>query len=325
MAFEANDTNPIASLSRLWAKKYVQKLLEPSDAWKTEAKDNRVDATNRLREALRTTSAQAWTKTESLLAKEVKRHGIDYKLIDPWEIARDTYYVYEKALSAYSKQVLPRQLSVLISADLGNIRKKHTDIDPRVIGFVSLQFHYTGQLLLQLLPSKEQAFLSAYFKVIDDHLYMPLQRSYNAAANHDYNSPELEIVRKLLPESSKIAESIVQRAIAVYPNYQCFSGTLSSETVQISSRRDVEMFQVYLWVCILEGEISAVQEELFPLCVMLYPMLKVNWELVRQMLHLLNQEVNARLDLKQLKLFQPYFQALWYMFSPEVFANFSQD
>jgi hypothetical protein len=42
------------------------------------------------------------------------------------------------------------------------------------------------------------------------------------------------------------------------------------------------MFQVYLWVCVLEDTISSGQQELFPLCVMLYPRLNVRWELVQQ-------------------------------------------
>lgn len=81
------------------------------------------------------------------------------------------------------------------------------------------------------------------------------------------------------------------------------------------------MFQVYLWVCILEDSIGAVQHELFPLCVMSYPALKVQWELVRQMVHLLGQEINIRLGEQQRSLFEPYFRILWEMFSPDVFPD----
>ncbi|KAM3100687.1 hypothetical protein ACKFKG_00385 [Phormidesmis sp. 146-35] len=81
------------------------------------------------------------------------------------------------------------------------------------------------------------------------------------------------------------------------------------------------MFQVYLWVCVLENNISAIQQELFPLCVMLYPRLKVRWELVRQLIHLLGAEVRSYLEPSQAKYYAPYYQALWSMFSPEIFPD----
>lgn len=81
------------------------------------------------------------------------------------------------------------------------------------------------------------------------------------------------------------------------------------------------MFQVYLWICVLENSIAAIQQELFPLCVMLYPPLKVRWELVRQMLHLIGNELQTRLTPQQQALFMPYFQSLWELFSPDVFPE----
>ncbi|MGV0026256.1 hypothetical protein [Phormidesmis priestleyi] len=76
-----------------------------------------------------------------------------------------------------------------------------------------------------------------------------------------------------------------------------------------------------LWVCILENNISAIQQELFPLCVMLYPRLKVRWELVRQLIHLLGVEVRSYLEPAQAQQYALYYQALWSMFSPEVFPD----
>lgn len=54
---------------------------------------------------------------------------------------------------------------------------------------------------------------------------------------------------------------------------------------------------------------------------MLYPTLKVRWELVRQGLHLLGKEIRSRAGVQQVALFLPYFQVLWEMFSPEVFPD----
>jgi Phycobilisome protein len=348
----------VESLAQQWAKKYLQNLRVDS----SDQEDNqshlseivslagREKTANKIMESLRSVSATAWNKTEALLSAEVKRHNIDPNLINPWEVAGDSFKIYQKTLNVYTQQaasrplslvmkstvesnalgeqasevyteqVAPSQLARVISADIGAMRKKYTSVDPRVIGFVNMQFHYTSQMLIQPLTPVEQALIGAYFKVIDDHLYMPLQRAYDAAANHDYKSPTLSAVQQLLPVSTEISQKVCQRIIDIYPNYYSMSGRLSDATVKISSTRDVEMFQVYLWVCALEGNITAIQQELFPLCVMLYPTLKVHWEIIRQMLHLLGQEMQARLTPEQSKHLMPYFQVLWDMFSPYVFG-----
>jgi Phycobilisome protein len=309
---EAEDSS-INELSKVWAKRYIQSLVELDPT-----SSNREQTASQLFGNLRSASARAWMTTENVLAREVRRHKINSKLIDPWEISKDAYYIYEKALSAYAENVIPRRLSVQISADLGSIRNKWTNLDPRVISFVSMQFHHTGKELISDLPQKEQFLLSEYFKVIDDHLYMPLQRAYDAAAEEDYNSPELSLVQQLLPLSGYIAQDICKRVIELYPNYQSASGLLSKPTVRVSSLRDVEMFQVYLWVCVLEKDLAALQQELFPLCLMLYPTLNVSWELVRQMIHLMGQRIHEELSAQQVATVKPYIQALWAMFSPQV-------
>jgi hypothetical protein len=233
--------------------------------------------------------------------------------------------LYKKALEIYTEQVAPSQLATAISANVGAMRRKYTKDDPRVIGFVNMQFHYTSLLLLEPLSSIERSLVGAYFKVIDDHLYMPLQRAYAAAAKHDYDSDALSAVQQLLPNSTQIAKKIFQKIVEIYPNYRSYTGFLSDSVVKTSSIRDVEMFQVYLWVCALEGDISAIQQELFPLCVMLYPTLKVQWELIRQMLHLLGQEIRSSLTPKLANTLMPYFQVMWQMFSPEVFGELDLD
>jgi Phycobilisome protein len=349
--------NAVESLAQQWAKKYVQNLQDDDSAENNQqnlleivSAAGREKTAKKVMESLRSVSAKAWNKTEALLSAEVKQHNIDPNLINPWEVAGDSFKIYQKsldvyiqqdisrplaevmklsqggsvsdeeALAVYTEHAAPSQLATVIGADIGAMRKKYTSADPRVIGFVSMQFHYTSQMLLQPLEPVERSLVGAYFKVIDDHLYMPLQRAYEAAAKHDYDSPALSAVQQLLPVSTQIANKVCQRIIEIYPNYYSMSGALNNPVVKISSIRDVEMFQVYLWVCALEGSIAPIQQELFPLSVMLYPTLKVHWELIRQMLHLLGQEIQSRLTPEQAKTLMPYFQALWQMFSPEVFG-----
>ena len=308
-----------AQLAELWAKKYLVALADNSKSM--DVSTTRADIVPRLMSELRFASAKAWNKTESLLAYEVRRHRINARLIDPWSVAKDVHEIYEKALTAYANQISPQRLSVKISANLGAIRKRYTSADPRLIGFVSMQFHHCGQMLLDCGPEDERTLLAAYFKVIDDHLYMPLQRAYEAAAGYTYGDERLKVIQTLLPHSTTIANNVVNRVHQLYPNYRCYTDRLDSDIVRVSSIRDTEMFQIYLWTCVLEQSLAPIQQELFPLCVMLYPTLKVNWELVRQMLHLLGREFNWYVKKEQVEHYAPYQDALWEMFSPSIFPD----
>ncbi len=339
-------------LAQQWAKKSLQNLeLNYLYEDKQDAVNFRRLLSNKgikitaqkLMNSLRTLSLQAWNKTEGLLSEVIKKHRIDPKLINPWEITADSFAIYEQALHLYSQHISSRNLPIkipsfeniqqmevqhsaftqitTISTNVGLLRQKYTQHDPRVIAFVSMQFHYTNLGLLQTLSPLEQILLGSYLKIIDDHLYMPLQCAYNAAGYHDYDSHSLKAVQQILPVSTQVANRICQKIIDLYPNYHSRSGLLSEPLVRLSSLRDIEMFQVYLWVCSLEGSVNAIQQELFPSCVMLYPRLKVHRKIIRCMLHLLKKEIYQHLNHKQANTLIPYLQVLWHMFSPNVFGQ----
>lgn len=347
----SNTHDSVPSLANIWAKKYIQNLqveapkqeLESNNLSEILSPARRTTTATNLLQSLRFSSAQAWAKTENLLIGQLQSHGISPDLIDPWQIATDSRDLLDQALKVYTANgenrlvefdwlsngqnfkletysQLPTigQLSVAIAPSVGKIRKKYTSEDPRTLGFVSMQFHYSGQMLLKSLQPLEQLVVNSYFKVIDDHLYMPLQRAYEAAANLDYEDAALQAVRQLLPLTSEIARQISQKTLRMYADYQCHSGILSSPQVRISSLRDIEMFQVYLCLCVLERSVASIQQELFPLCVMLYPPLKVSWELVRTLLRLLNQAIYSYLDEQCIRIFAPYLTALSEMFGDDV-------
>jgi hypothetical protein len=337
--FEVESTeNKVSVLAQQWAKKYIRNLDDPNRSGNKSASDDQdalfggaeqeavelVDPpeviAKALNSALRNASSQAWQRTEAFLSKEVLRHDIDADLIDPWEISKDIHDIYKKAIAAYGEGIPAYKLSMRINNDVAEVRKKATSVDPRVIAFVSIQFHITGEILLQDLKHNTQDVVRDYFKVIDDHLYMPLHRAYDAAALHAIDSPALKFVQHMLPYSTEIAHSICQRVIDLYPNYRCYNGPLNKPNIRISSVRDVEMFQIYLWVCLLENDLQALQDELFPLCVMIYPGLNVSWELVQQMIHLLGKEIQLRSEGVDSQALMPFYLALREMFSPAVFA-----
>jgi Phycobilisome protein len=308
-------------LAQQWARKYVDNLSaveEPADAL-INKKGLKAEAANRLLDLLRQVSLKAWAQTEALLGDEIQRHEIDRRLINPWEISQDAYHIYEKALEFYTQSTSYSRLPAIIGPDIAKIRKKYTAEDPRVIAFVSMQFHYTGFMLQGRLSTLEKKLLGNCFSIIDDHLYMPLHRAYSAAGKHQSNSPKLILARNILDYSTDISKIIVEQVAQIYPRHKTYTGNLTDPIVMNSSRRDVVMFQIYLIVCVLEGSPAIIQDELFPLCVMLYPKLKVHWELVRLMLQFIGQEVGALLGKEKLALFSPYLHTLRDMFSPEVF------
>lgn len=320
----------VSSLASLWAKNYIisvttrdeaERLRKSADLAEITSHEGRVRTANHLKHNLKLASAQAWSLTENLLSDEVRRHGIDLNVINPWQIAADSHALFQKALDAYGDRVTPRRLSVIVGGEFGRVRQKYTADDPRAIGFVSMQFHYTGQTLLESLSSAERLLLEPYFKVMDDHLYMPLRAAYDAAANHPQTSPALRGVQRLLPISTRIAQEVCKQVCRQYPSYETYSGALSAPQVRTSSIRDVEMFQVYLCLCVLEDSIEAVQRELFPLCAMLYPRLRVSWRLVQEMLQAIGWEMHDRLPPNDVAVFLPYLGAFTEMFSNEVFQS----
>lgn len=327
---EKHSSNTVASFAQQWAKKYVQTVdgdLPKSDGAtlshhrRKTAVAQRLENAEHLRHSLRLAVSQAWSKTEMILAEAIKQNQIEPQLVNGWEIAADAHKIYERVLEFYADGETPEALSAALGKELLHLTQSYRTPDPRVLGFVNLLFHHTGLLLLQEVPDFEQTLFWNYIKVIEDHLNMPLVRFYEAAGTHSPDSPAFLAVRQLLPYMSEIANLVSSRIQKMYPNYRTFSGKLSDEILHISSLRDIEMFQVYLWTCVLEGNLSAIREDLFPLCVLLYPALKVDWELVRQMLYLLAQEISGHLSEDARSLFVPYFHACWEMFAPEVFAK----
>ncbi|WP_431632270.1 hypothetical protein [Alkalinema pantanalense] len=317
-------------MAAVWARKYVVSVTHneeqthnslPKQIADVASPEGRRYTADKLLKSLKLASAQAWSQTESLLATEIQRHGINPAHIDPWKIAADSHALYEKTLEGYRERQTARRLSVSIGDACGRMRQEYTRHDPRAIGFVSMQFHYTGQLLLALLTPAERLLIEPYVKVMDDHMYMPLRDAYQAAAEHSITSPALKATQSLLPVSTKIAYRVCEQIHHLHPNYHSFSGNLKSRYVMISSIRDVEMFQVYLCLCVLEGSIRSVQQQLFPLCVMLYPQLRVSWQLVRDMLQTLNWEIHNFLPSDQVKVLLPYLTVLTEMFSKDVFMG----
>lgn len=319
-----------SSFAVSWAKKYYNTVAarenpQPQQITQTpelaDVAENRAKTVDKLIDALKVATDIAWSSTEALLGEQIERHAIDPNLINPLEIAADTRNLYRKAIDAYGDREPVFRLSVLVGKDIIEVRRKYSHADPLVLGFVTLEFQYTRKILLGCLSESERSQFTAYLKILDDYLHIPYGEINLAAANLSPNSKALLAVQHLLSHTTQIASAVYEKASSHHQGYRSSSGYLTDPAVKISGIRDVEIFQNYLCWCVLEGSIRPVQQELFPLCLMLYPKLHVSWELVQDMLLILFWEISDRLAAEDVMVFLPYLRTLTEMFSADVFEN----
>lgn len=101
----------------------------------------------------------------------------------------------------------------------------------------------------------------------------------------------------------------------LYPHHRSRRGEIGAKEVKLSTTRDLQMFQGYLWLCLLEESMASVEEELLPLCIMVFPAINVSWELVEQMTGFLMDEILGRVSNEYKSLLVPYAAAIQRIFS----------
>lgn len=121
----------------------------------------------------------------------------------------------------------------------------------------------------------------------------------------------------MFPASREIAQTVYQRLVQLLPNHRSRRGRLDSPGITHSCLRDLEMFQAYLWLCVLEGSTAPVEEELVDLCVMVMTGVDVKWEMTELWNQVLADELLARVTPSQQNILLPYTQGLQYAFLKE--------
>ncbi|NJR66261.1 MAG: hypothetical protein HC772_14535 [Leptolyngbyaceae cyanobacterium CRU_2_3] len=158
--------------------------------------------------------------------------------------------------------------------------------------------------------------LTPYLKFIEEQVCIPWQRLCAAAAHHPPDSPTLMTIEHLLQMSPAIAQSVYDHALQNYPHHHSRRGNLQDPGIATSTLRDLSMFQGYLWLCVLEGDMSAIEQELLPLCAAVFPNIAVKWELVEGMLQLLETEIHLRVNAEQSDRLRPFTKNLRRLFKP---------
>lgn len=182
--------------------------------------------------------------------------------------------------------------------------------DSRAVGFLTTQFHFSNRELLKYLSASELILFTPYLKFVEEQVCIPWQRICAAAARHLSSSTGYRIVEQLLPCSQAIAIVTYDRTIGQHQTHQSRRGRLTNPEIRASTLRDLCMVQGYLFLCLLEGDMSAIQNELLPLCILVFPSIDVKWELVNIMLNLLAEELLARVASAQRRSLLPYTEAL---------------
>ena len=178
------------------------------------------------------------------------------------------------------------------------------------LGFLTTQINFSNSLLLQLLTPAEQALITPYLRFLEEYVSIPWQRLCLAADKYPRNSISIMILESMLPLVTKISKTVHGKWCERFSTYSSRRGDLNNPSIIHSCVRDFDMFQVYLWVCFLEGNLSFVQQELSPLCIIVFHTLGIPWEMTFEGTIFLMHEILNQLESHQKDLVRPYTQEM---------------
>lgn len=186
--------------------------------------------------------------------------------------------------------------------------------DWRTLGFITTQLNFANKLLLHKLTPIEAVLISPYLKFVEEQVAVPWQRVCAAAAAHALNAPALALVEQIFPLSDTIAQLVYRQLVQQYPDYHSRRGKLSRPEVAHSCLRDLNMFQAYLWLCLLQGSLAPLEQELVPLCSMVMETMGVKWEVTARWNQFLMREILIHTNSDQRALLLPYTEGMERLF-----------
>lgn len=306
-------------------------------------KDGRRQTARKALRSLRASSELAALKTNGLFT--YLPNMVD--LSEVRQIAVFVEKIYAKILELYQQQTIsPAWLALIDTLDHSNnvleiwqqastipllsIEQLSSEVEPlilelqeqhlrckdrRTIGFMSTQFHFSTEVLLSRLDPIEQLLLKPYLTFVEEQVCIPWQRICVASSQYSVDSPVLLAVKSMLSRSKDIEDATYRRAIARFPNHRSRRGLLTRPEVAASSTRDINMFQAYLGLCALEDSLSSLEDELLPLCMMVFPSISVDWTLVEAGVDYIAEAIYQHLDAHQIPLLKPYIIGMQSMFT----------
>lgn len=182
--------------------------------------------------------------------------------------------------------------------------------DWRTLGFITTQINFTNALLREPLTPAERVLISPYLNFVEEQVALPWQRICAAAAKYELTSAAFVVVERMLHKVPEISLACYQRLEKAFPNHYSRRGRLQNSEVQHSCMRDLNMFQSYLWLCVLQGNLKAVEQELVALCIMVLESIGVSWTMTAKGNEILMDEVLQRLNPQERNLVQPYIDGM---------------
>jgi Phycobilisome protein len=256
---------------------------------------------------------QALSTTSSNEAKQIVRCAV--------EIYSDLLEFYKQS-SVYTEQMQNgkgdlmsvglsvadiTKLAGLLEPLLLEYQDRHqTSDDWSKIGFLTTYLNFSNVALLNNLTTAERIFVKPYFKFLEEQVALPWQRICAAASSHQFSSPAFQLVKHMLPNAEEIAHRVYMKLVQQFPKTTTRRGRLDHPGVRHSCIRDLNMFQAYLWLCVLQGSLAPVEDELVRLCTMVMPRVGVPWEMTVRWNALLMEEVTDRALIGQHAFLEPY-------------------
>ena len=335
-------TPSVERLIKLWQQRYTQDLsslfAENSSDYcsliDAESPEGRNLTATKLKGNILNAKCQAaWMQTEKL-------HDYIPNVLDVNEASRITEFsfrIYRKLLEIYQKQSFQNASSTLELP--ANKRLTHVGIpdidslayslepilliyqeqhmasgDWRCLGFMTTQLNFTNQLILNELEPAEKLLIQPYLKFVEEHVAIPWYRVCVAAAKHELNSPQLNLLGKILPIAPQIAKSVYDQLVELLPSYRSRRGTLTAPSIVHSSLRDLKMFQAYILLCCLEGSLALMEKELLPLCIAVTQAVGIDWKLTEKWCDILASELESYVTPEEKALLEPYTQGMKQLF-----------
>lgn len=183
------------------------------------------------------------------------------------------------------------------------------------VGFMTTQIGLSNTLLLEQLAPEEQVFISCYFRFLEEQVALPWQRVCAAAASHHPASPTFKLVENMLSLVTDISTAVYKGWSELFPKYSSRRGDFNNAVVRHSSIRDFDMFQIYLWLCLLEENTAFIEQELIAICLIVFGTLNIPWDMTVEGTLLLAGEILSRLEPAQKELAAPYVENMVRSFS----------
>lgn len=340
-------------LLKIWIARYLPDLGAISSYVRRHAENrlrlaisdsSRVATTRKLRQHLASDCAHAATDTHQLLLATGNH-------IDTWQLKNLSTYIqtlYVTLIDCYEQSfifsptleylhtidceterltaaglVIPKFENLLLT--IGPILRElkavyFSSINRHLLGFMTTQIHFTCQHIISHLDLDERLWLAPYLNLLDELICIPWQHICSVVTAIDGREETVALVKKMLPQMSAISALTYQKALQTYPNHRSSQGRIQSTGVQRSSLRDLSMFQAYIWLCILEGDVSIIEKRLLPICLQVFPITKVNWELVIFAIQTILETTQLQLNTSERELFDPQaetIQNLFWQATPE--------